>query len=152
MKRVSSKPATQRDLANLRDELGARIDQSEQSLRGEFGTLRGEFGTLRGEFGTLRDEFHLLGVRFESLESKMALFGEGLIGLREHVSVELKQLETRLTGRIGVLEDVVRQNSAGIRDVAVEVADLRARFDRRDDLRELDRRVSALEKRLLPRR
>ncbi len=117
---------------------------------------------LRGEVGALRDDVHILGVRFERLESKVDAVIEGLAGFQTHITREMRELEERLSARIKTLEEVVREHSQEIRKNAEEtrkssediraltiaVADLRDRFDRRDDYVALDKRVTALEERL----
>jgi chromosome segregation ATPase len=124
----------------------------------------------------LRGEIRALGVIVEHLSSKIDTLSEGFGGLREQITTEIGGLERRLGDRITLLEEVVRKNSEDIRknsedihknsediqrlsadvrasgrevaELRAEVADLRARFDRREDMRELNERVAAIEKKL----
>jgi chromosome segregation ATPase len=124
----------------------------------------------------LRGDIRALGVIVEHLSSKIDTLSEGFGGLREQITTEIGGLERRLGDRIKVLEEVVAKNSEDIQrlsaevahlrgevadlrgevahlrgevaDVRAEVAHLRARFDRREDMRELDERVAAIEKKL----
>lgn len=103
---------------------------------------------LQSEIGSLRQEFRHQGVLFEQLVSKVDAFGEGLVGLREHVTVEIRALRNELSSRIALLEEVVRKNSADLQDVKADVADLRRRFDRLERESDLEKRVTEVEKRL----
>ena len=100
------------------------------------------------EIDSLRQEFRHQGVLFEQLVSKVDAFGEGLVGLREHVTVEIRALRNELSARIALLEEVVRKNSGDLQDVKADVADLRRRFDRLERESDLEKRVAEVEKRL----
>ncbi len=90
-------------------------------------------------------------VVLERIESQMQVVLEAVTGLGGRLEAGLAGLEARLSERIVVLEQVVRQNSADIqrnsadiRSLREEVAQLRRDFDRRAELA----RVSALEERV----
>ena len=96
----------------------------------------------------LKQEIRFLGARFENLESTVKAFGEGLLGLREHVTEEIRALRNELSSRISLLEEIVRKNSGDLQDMKADVADLRRRFDRLERESDLEKRVAEVEKRL----
>ena len=97
-------------------------------------------------------------VLLEQIHSQMNVVVEAVTGLRDEFKSELAATEARLSERISVLEQVVRQNSEDIRknsedirDLREELARLRHDFDHRselDRLESLEDRVAALEARL----
>ncbi|HEX4517480.1 MAG TPA: hypothetical protein VH054_28235 [Polyangiaceae bacterium] len=120
----------------LKNELASKV---------ELRALRSELAATREE---LKEEIRFLGARFENLESIVKAFGEGLLGLREHVTEEIRTLRKELSSRIAVLEEVVRNNSGDLQEVKAGVADLRRRFDRLERENDLEKRVAEVEKRL----
>jgi hypothetical protein len=115
---------------------------------------------------------HAIGVMFEQLQSQMAVVLEAVTSTGQSLRAEMAACEARLSARIAVLEQVVRQssedirrnseeirkNSEDIRALRDEVASLRAEltqlrhdFDHREErgrIDALERRVAALETRL----
>lgn len=90
-------------------------------------------------------------VVLEQIHSQMNVVVEAVTGMEERFMRELAAAEARLSERISVLEQVVRQNSDDIRDLREELARLRHDFDHRselDRLESLEDRVAALEARL----
>ncbi len=140
--------ATKDDVRAVKDDVRA----VRNDLRDE---LKQVETSLRGEIGSLREDVHFLGVRFEQLDSKVTAIGEGLIGFREHFTEEIRKLREELSGRISLLEEVVRGSSADVRKgsadiqaLQAEVASLRRRFDRYEQESALEERVTEIEKRL----
>ena len=68
-------------------------------------------------------------VLLERLQSDMTVVVEAVTGWRAELKAEIAGSEARLTARITILEEVVRQNSADIRDLRHEVAGLRRDVD-----------------------
>jgi len=66
------------------------------------------------EYAT-REELHL-GAMFERLDSRITLLAEGILGVRDELKADLRATEERLSERITIVEDVVRQNSVDIRE------------------------------------
>lgn len=123
----------------------------------------------KAELAELRQEFRHQGVLFEQLRTNVQVLAEGLVGFREHFTDEIRALRRELSSRIGLLEEVVRQNSGDIQgvktdlqavkgdlqsmkgdlqSVKADVADLRRRFDRLERESDLEKRVAEVEKRL----
>jgi hypothetical protein len=112
------------------------------------------------------------GVLLEQLGSQMNVVLEAVTGFEQRLDAKLDASEARLSDRISVLEEVVRQNSrdiqknsadiqknsedirkqsVDIRSLGDEVAGLRHDFDHRQELGRVDAlevRVSAIESRL----
>ena len=105
------------------------------------------------------------GVLLEQLGSQMNVVLEAVTGFERRLDAKIDASEARLSDRISVLEEVVRQNSrdiqknsedirrhsAEIRSLRDEVAGLRHDFDHRQELGRVDAlevRVSAIESRL----
>ncbi len=105
------------------------------------------------------------GVLLEHLGSQMNMVLEAVTGFERRLDAKIDATEARLSDRISVLEEVVRQNSrdilknseelrkhsADIRALRDEVAGLRHDFDHRQELGRvgaLEARVSAIESRL----
>ena len=105
------------------------------------------------------------GVLLEQLGSQMNVVLEAVTGFERRLDAKIDASEARLSDRISVLEEVVRQNSrdiqknsedsrrhsAEIRSRRDEVAGLRHDFDHRQELGRVDAlevRVSAIESRL----
>src|ERR1700722_16766318 len=112
------------------------------------------------------------GVLLEQLGSRMNMVLEAVTGFERRLDAKIDATEARLSERISVLEEVVRQNSrdilknsedirknsddirknsADIRALRDEVAGLRHDFDHRQELGRIDvleSRVSAIESRL----
>lgn len=128
--------ATKADLAKLESKLESTIADLKSELKADIAGL------------ATKEELRLLGARFENLESTVKAFGEGLVGLREHVTDEIRALRRELSSRIALLEEVVRQNSSDLQDMKADVADLRRRFDRLERESDLEKRVAEVEKRL----
>ena len=63
-----------------------------------------------------RDEMRGIGALFEQLDSKISLLAEGIMNVRDELKADLRATEDRLANRIGIVEDVVRQSSAEIRE------------------------------------
>ena len=149
--------ATKADIAELKTELKTEMAElkaemvTKTELKTELAKVRAEMAT-KAELASVRDdlkqEIRFLGARFENLESTVKAFGEGLVGMREHFTEEIRALRTELSTRIGLLEDVVRKNSSDLQEVKADVADLRRRFDRLERENDLERRVAEVEKRL----
>ena len=105
------------------------------------------------------------GVILEQLRSQMTLVLEAVTATRTELKTEMGEMEARLSARITLLEQVVRQNSVDIRknsadirknsedicELRAEVARLRHDFDHRSEierLASLEERVLAIETRL----
>ena len=125
---------------------------SEPATKGDIAQLRGDLATtkteLTSEIDSLRREFRHQGVLFEQLGTKVQVLAEGLVGMREHFTAEIRALRQDLSSRIAVVEEVVRHNSGDLQDVKADVADLRRRFDRLERESDLEKRVAEVEKRL----
>jgi chromosome segregation ATPase len=101
-------------------------------------------------------EVHRLGVLVENeLATKTQAALEATTSARDEVLRAMGEMEARLDQRIATLEAVVRDHSAhlerlssGLGHLTAEVRELRGRFDRRDDLEALERRVTEIEQRL----
>jgi hypothetical protein len=97
-------------------------------------------------------------VLLEQLGSRMDVVLEAVNGSAQRLDTKIDAVEVRLSGRISVLEEVVRESSRDIRkhsqdirDLREEVAGLRHDFDHREELGRvgaLEARVSAIESRL----
>jgi gas vesicle protein len=141
------------EIAAVRMDLKAEIAAVRTDLKMEIAAVRTDIkADIKAEIADakteLRGEIRALGVIVEHMSSKIDVLSEGFGGLREQITTEMAALERRLGDRIKVLEEVVAKNSEDIQRLSAEVADLRARFDRRDDTRELEERVAAIEKKL----
>jgi hypothetical protein len=98
------------------------------------------------------------GVLLEQLGSQVNMVLEAVTGFERRLDAKIDATEARLSDRISVLEEVVRQNSrdilknsADIRALRDEVAGLRHDFEHRQELGRIDvleSRVSAIESRL----
>jgi hypothetical protein len=91
------------------------------------------------------------GVVLEDIRSRMDLVVEAVTSTRADLKADLHALDVRLSERISVLEEAVRENSRDLRAVREEVARLRYDFDHRQELGRvtaLEARVSAIETRL----
>ena len=80
---------------------------------------------------------------------------EGTTNARDEILRAMGAMEARLDQRISLLEDVVRGHSDDVQQLTAEVGELRGevgelrvRFDKRDDLDALERRVTEIEQRL----
>jgi len=109
--------------------------------------LRSVFATT-DELAAFREEFRDHGVLFEQLVTKVQVLAEGLVGMREHFTTEIRATREDLSSRIAIVTEVVRQNSGDLQDVKADVADLRRRFDRLERESDLEKRVAEVEKRL----
>ena len=110
----------------------------------------------------LRGEIRGVGAKVEQLESVVRGLAEGLVATREQLERRIDSVDERLSGRIGVVEEVVRQNSTDIRrmsaliqvesgDVAElkrDVREMRDQLARREKLDELETRVGEVERRV----
>jgi len=117
---------------------------------------------LEDAFTVLSDNIRAVGVMVERVQSDVRLLAEGLTSTREQLERRIDALDTRLSDRMSVLEEVVRQNSAGIRknsediqknsdDIRLlkkEVADMRGQLARLERFDLLDARITTIEKRL----
>jgi len=104
---------------------------------------------LQTREGAVDERMRGMGVVLERIDSKVGFLAEALTSKSEELKVEIRAVEVRLSQRISVLEEVVRQNSTDIGLLRSEVAELRARFEQRDVRHdELEKRVSEVEKRL----
>src|SRR5947209_6480943 len=74
------------------------------------------------------------GFSVERLESFVRGPAEGLTSTREELERKMDEMEARLSSRISILEEVVRQSSEDIRKLQAEVAAMRSQLARRDDL------------------
>ncbi len=95
----------------------------------------------------VEDAVHNNGVLIEKLETNLRAGIEGCTAATEALGREMTEVERRLGQRITALEQVVRSHSVEVHKLTDEVAELRARFDRRD-FDSLEQRVSSLEKQL----
>ena len=97
-------------------------------------------------------------VVLERIESQMQVVVEAVVGMQQQLDTRLTALESRLSDRIAILEQVVRQNSEdirknseNIRQLREEVALVRRDFERREELarvRTLEERVARMEAKL----
>lgn len=121
---------------------------------------------------TMRESVRAMGVLYEQLGSQMTNVAEAVTTFRSELRGDVSALEARLAGRISVLEEVVRENSAEVRKNSIatqensaaiqqssaairtlreEVAGLRGDFERRAEIGRvgaLEARVTAIETRL----
>ena len=105
------------------------------------------------------------GVLLEQIASRMDQVLEAVNGTRQHLDEKIDSVDTRLTGRIDLLTEVVRENSRDIRKNSEDirknsvdicslretVTGLRHDFDHREEVGRvgaLEARVSAIETRL----
>lgn len=98
------------------------------------------------------------GVLLEQLGSQMTLVLEAVTSSKAELETSIRQLDARLSQRITVLEEAVRQLATelrgvqeGQRELREEVARLRRDFDQREErgrVSALEVRVAALEARL----
>jgi hypothetical protein len=98
------------------------------------------------------------GVVLEDIRSRMEMVVEAVTVTRTELKADLHALDSRLSERISILEDAVRENSRDIRknseDICTlreQVAGLRHDFDHREEigrLTGLEARVAAIETRL----
>jgi hypothetical protein len=106
---------------------------------------------------SVRAEIRAIGVIAVRTEAKVSFLAEALVSTRDELKRDIADVRSELGGQIGILEEVVRENSRDIRqnsaDICAlrdEVRELRLRHDRRDgDMVELQRSVSALRRRIL---
>jgi hypothetical protein len=115
--------------------------------------------------GSVAESIRAFGVVLERVESQMSAVLEAVATTRHELQTQINASEARLSERISVLEQVVRQNSEDIRknsedivalrgevsDLRAEVARLRHDFDHREErgrMDALEARVAALETRL----
>jgi len=134
--------------------------------------LERKTATARSQAGRPADATRAQNVLLEQLKSQMDGVLEAVMGSRTYLDTKIDAVEKRLSERISVLEEVVRQNSedirknsedirknsedirknsADIRELREEVARLRYDFDHRTELGRvaaLEGRVTALEKRV----
>ncbi|SRR5260221_4876581 len=111
----------------------------------------------KAQLESVRDEIREIGVIVERTEAKVSFLAEALVSTRDELKRDIADVRSDLGGQIGILEEVVRENSRDIRqnstDICAlrdEVRELRLRHDRRDgDMQELQRSVSALRRRIL---
>jgi hypothetical protein len=111
-------------------------------------------------------------VVLQRIESQMQVVVEAVVGMQQQLDTRLTALESRLSDRISILEQVVRQNSEDIRknsdeirknsddirknsedirELREEVALVRRDFERREELarvRTLEERVARMEAKL----
>lgn len=91
------------------------------------------------------------GVLLEQLGSQMSLVLEAVTSSKAELEASMRALEDRLSQRITMLEEAVRQLAAEQRALREEVARLRRDFDQREErgrVSALEVRVAALEARL----
>jgi hypothetical protein len=114
--------------------------------------------TTAKRLDAVEETLHVHGVMLQQIQSQLQFVAEAVTGLSQKLDTKIDELEARLTARITLLEEVVRQNSRDIRknsedirknseDIRVareEIAQLRRDFERRSELA----RVEALEQRL----
>jgi chromosome segregation ATPase len=136
--------ATKDDLHHAISTLGDEL-RSDLASKKDVADLRTELHATKVE---LKEDIRFLGARFENLESTVKAFGEGVVGMREHFTEEIRALRKELSSRIALLEEIVRKNSGDLQDVKADVADLRRRFDRLERENDLEKRVAEVEKRL----
>jgi len=111
----------------------------------------------------IAETLHQHGVLLERLSSKVDAVIEGIAALTDHGTRSLGDLESKLSARIELLEQVVRQNSvdiqknsadirqnsADIQVLRIDIAGLRYDFDRHLGRADgLEERVAAVEQRL----
>jgi archaellum component FlaC len=118
------------------------------------------------------DALRARDVLLEHIESQMQVVVEAVSGIRERLDTKLNELEARLSQRIEILEQVVRQNSEDIRKnsedirknsedirknsedieaLRAEVAQLRRDFEHRAERARMDSieaRVTRIEEKL----
>ncbi len=102
---------------------------------------------LEHAFVVLSDNIRAVGASVERVESHVRGLAEALTSTREQLERKIDSLEARLTARIALLEDVVRQSSKDIQTLKLELIDMKLQLVRREKLDELDARVAALEER-----
>jgi hypothetical protein len=146
--------ATKADLAELKAELTSEL-KGELASKADLAAAVAGLAT-KAELAEFRQEFRHQGVLFEQLRTNVQVIAEGLVGLREQVTDEIRALRKELSSRITLLEEVVRKNSGDLlqdvktdlQAVKADVADLRRRFDRLERESDLEKRVAEVEKRL----
>jgi methyl-accepting chemotaxis protein len=77
---------------------------------------RRRFSTTSGLESQADEATRARDVLLERIESQMQFVIEAVTGMREDFDTKLTALEARLSDRIRILEEVVRQNSKDIRD------------------------------------
>ncbi len=111
----------------------------------------------KAQLESVRDEIREIGVIVERTDAKVSFLAEAVVSTRDELKRDIADVRSDLGGQIGILEEVVRENSRDIQQNSVdicalrdEVRELRLRHDRRDgDMDELQRSVSALRRRIL---
>jgi methyl-accepting chemotaxis protein len=64
----------------------------------------------------LKGDIRGVGALVERLESKIEILAEGMVAMRDGWRTELRSTEERLSERMTIIEEVVRQNSTDIRE------------------------------------
>ncbi|WP_394827519.1 hypothetical protein [Pendulispora albinea] len=136
----------------FREEMKSQREEM-RSQREGMSSFREEMKSQREEMSSFREEMRFLGVRFEQLQSQVATMLEGMLAGFARLDAKIDAVEARLLERIGVLEEVVRQNSADIRqnsaDIRQNSADIRQNSDdirqNAADIRRLDQRIDSLQ-------
>jgi chromosome segregation ATPase len=145
---MSSPAITKDDLQELATTIDASIARLDAKLDANTARLDAKLDANTAVLGSLTDEVHRTGVLLEQLEGKVQVAFEGITSTQEQFQRAMLEMEQRLGERITMLEHVVR-DLAGL---PAEVAELRRRFDSRQDLEVLERRVTELEERVGRRR
>ena len=143
-----SSTITKEDLQQLATSVDASIARLDSKLDASV-------GRLDASIAGLTDAVHKNGVLLERLTDNVQLAFEGITNTQEQFQRSMLAMEQRLADRITLLEEVVKDHSGHVNGLTTEVAglrsevaDLRHRFDRRDDLEAIERRVTKLEDRL----
>jgi predicted trehalose synthase len=131
--------------------VAARDHATKMDLHEVRDDLRGEMSVMRDE---LRGDIRGVGAVVEQIRSNVAAIAESF-GDTARKS-DLRAVDERLTARVSLVEDAVRElacdvraNSQDVRGIRNEVAQLRLQLERRDlGVEELERRVREVEKRL----
>ena len=142
---------TKQDLDDLGKTLGSAIAR----LDGKLDDLEAKVAT-KVDLDATNQEVRRVGLLLENqlmVEAQAAL--EGTTSARDEILRAMGAMEQRLEGSISMLEEVVREHSehlqqlgSDVEGLTAEVRELRIRFDRRDDLEALERRVRDIEQRL----
>jgi hypothetical protein len=128
-------------------ELDTRLTGEVRSVKAAVENVAVHLNKTNTRLDTIAADVHEIGVKHELLDSMVRAGVDGWTSRIEGVRRDMSEMDERLGHRILALEDAVRGHSGHLQSLVGAVADLRARFDRRD-FDSLERRVAVVEKKL----
>lgn len=134
--------ATKQDLADLRVDFKRELERfaTKDDLE--------RFATKKDldRFAT-KEDLRAMGVMLERLDGTVRLLAEGLVATREQLERRIDEQGERLSARITLLEEAVREHGRAMHRYGEDVAKLRHDFVHRTRLESLEYRLAVLEER-----